>query len=100
DFSADPYGGRALVGSINRKFLPAGTYAFEIGDELVSVDGKSSADLVKLFSKYVSGGNVRTTQRLAAESITDRYQGYYPWAHELKDSAEVVVLRKSGVTES
>jgi len=55
DFRGDLYDGKVLIDSINRKTLSADTFTFEIGDELVSVDGKPAADLVKQFSKYVSG---------------------------------------------
>src|ERR1044071_1686087 len=89
-FGADIYDGKVLIDSIDRRTLPLKNYPFQVGDELVSVDGKSAADLVKLFSRYVSGGNPRTVQRLAAELISDRYQGVYPRAHEIGDSAAVV----------
>jgi hypothetical protein len=99
-FGVDIYDGKLTIDSIDRSSLPAAQYPFQIGDQLVSVDGKSSADLMKLFSKYVSGGNPRTVERLAAELITDRYQFAYPYAPQVGDSAEVVVLRQDGNTET
>ena len=64
------------------------------------MDGQATADLIKQFSKYVSGGNPRTVQRLAAELVTDRYQGYYPYAHQIGDTAAVVIIRQSGAVEN
>ncbi|HEU4695218.1 MAG TPA: hypothetical protein VFS23_42930, partial [Vicinamibacterales bacterium] len=40
-FSADIYDGKVLIDAINRTALPASQYPFTIGDELVSVDGRS-----------------------------------------------------------
>jgi hypothetical protein len=99
-FSVDVYEGKTLIDSIDRTQLPAAQFPFAIGDELISVDGKATGDLVRQFSKYVSGGNPRTVQRLAAELITDRYQGYYPFAHQVGDTAAVVIARQSGAVEN
>jgi C-terminal processing protease CtpA/Prc len=41
-FTVDIYDGKVLVDSITRSRLPAATYPFQIGDELVSVDGRSA----------------------------------------------------------
>src|SRR5262249_31458556 len=99
-FGVDLYDGKVLVDSIDRSVLPVKQFPFEIGDEVVSVDGKSAADLVKIFSKYVSGGNPRTVARLAAQLITDRVQEEYPRAHEIGDTATVVILRQNGTNET
>jgi hypothetical protein len=97
DISCDIYDGKVLIDSINRKTLPARTFPFQVGDEILKVDGKPVADLIRLFSKYVSGGNPRTVQRLAAELLVDRYQGYYPWAHEVGDFAAVEIRSQTGM---
>jgi hypothetical protein len=99
-FSVDVFDGKTLIDTIDRTQLPAAKFPFETGDQLVSVDGQTTADLVKQFSKYVSGGNPRTVQRLAAELVTDRYQGYYPYAHQIGDTAAVVIMRQSGAVEN
>src|SRR5436190_5498442 len=39
------YDGKVLIDSINRTVLPAAQYPFTIGDELVSLDGRSTRDL-------------------------------------------------------
>ena len=41
NIQVDIYDGRVLIDNINRSRLPAATYPFQIGDELVSVDGKT-----------------------------------------------------------
>src|ERR1700733_13577772 len=43
-FTVDIYDGKVLVDSIDRTVLDPHTYPFQIGDELVSVDGVSVAD--------------------------------------------------------
>jgi hypothetical protein len=99
-FTVDIYDGKYLIDSIDPLTIDPGTYPFQVGDQLVSVDGFSAADLVKRFSKYVTGGNPRTIQRLAAELITDRIQAEYPYAVNVGDSATVVILRQGGNTET
>lgn len=99
-FSVDIYDGKVLIDFIDSDYPPPASFTAKVGDELVSVDGKSAADLVKFFTKYVSGGNPRSTQRFAAELITDRYQTEYPRAHEVGDIATVVILHQNGATES
>jgi hypothetical protein len=99
-FTVDIYDGTVLIDSIDRSILPARLYPFQVGDQLATVDGQDAASLVKGFSKYVTGGNPRTVQRFAAQLITDRYQAEYPYAHELGDSATIVLQRLNGNTET
>ena len=53
---------------------------FQVGDELVSLDGVAVADLIQQFIPYaVNGsGNQISRQRLAAGTITQREQDFYP----------------------
>lgn len=99
-FSVDIYDGKTFIDYIDRTQLPDAQFPFAIGDQLISVDGQRTADLIKQLSKYVAGGNPRTVQRLAAEQITDRYQGYHPYAHLIGDTAAVTVLRQGGAVEN
>ena len=99
-FYVDIYDGKLLIDQIDRTVLSSATYPFQVGDQLVSVDGKSGSDLLTLFSKYQTGANARTQQRFAAMLITERYQGYYPHAPEVGDMATVVIQRQSGATET
>lgn len=99
-FSVDLYDGKALIDSVDRTILNFRVYPFGPGDELISVDGKTPDEWIQLFSKYVSAGSSRATQRMAAELITDRYQGYYPFAGDVGETAVVVIQRRNGERET
>jgi hypothetical protein len=96
-FTADVYEDRLLIDSIDTAAVPRG-FPLQAGDEIVSVDGKPAAELVRLFSTYVSGGNPRTTARMAASLVTRRAQTRYPWAHEAGESAAVEIRMADGST--
>ena len=64
NFTTDIYDGKVLVDSINRTRLPAAEFPFQIGYELVSIDGVSVEDLLKSFTKYEIAANPRSTRRL------------------------------------
>ena len=68
-FTVDIYEGKVLVDSINRTRLPAATYPFQIGDELVSVDGQTSENLIQAYSKYSIFANPLSTRRGAAAFV-------------------------------
>jgi hypothetical protein len=95
-FTADLYGGRALIDSISRAQLPASRYPFAIGDELVSVDGIPVAEWIERLRKYSIAANPRSTARNAVARITTRPQSRIPWAHRIGDTAEVVIRHASG----
>ena len=97
---ADIYDGKVLIDGINRVLLPSSTYPFQIGDEIVSVDGKDAAQLLSDFAKYARQGNPRSTQRIAAARIVTRPQSRMPHAVDLGDSATVVIRRQSGDLET
>src|SRR6516162_10127362 len=44
--TVDVYDGKVLIDSISRTALPTATYPFQVGDELVSVDGVSANDWI------------------------------------------------------
>ncbi len=96
----DIYDGKVLIDGVNRSALPASTYSFAIGDEVVSVDGVAAADLVQQFGKYFRQGNPRSTARRAASLIPFRPQNRMPHAVNLGDSATVVIQRQSGVVQT
>ncbi|MDX2149323.1 MAG: S41 family peptidase [Bryobacteraceae bacterium] len=95
-FAVDIYDGKVLVEQINRQLLPSATYPFEVGDELVSVDGRTAEEWVTLYSRRISLGNPASSRRYAADRITFRPQVQVPRAAELGDTAEVVIRRASG----
>jgi len=99
-FSADLYDGKALIDSISRSALPVSKYPFVVGDELVSVDGRTVDEWIKKMWQYSISANARSTSRVAVARITSRSQQRIPWAHLIADTAEVVIRRASGDLET
>ncbi len=99
-FSADLYDGKALIDSISRSALPVSKYPFVVGDELVSVDGRTVDEWIKKMWQYSISANARSTSRVAVARITARSQQRIPWAHLIADTAEVVIRRASGDLET
>lgn len=97
-FNGDIYDGKFLIDGIDRGYLPRSTYKFTIGDQLISVDGVAVADLLTQFAPYAVNGssNPVSRARLAAGTITERYQGWYPRANTIGDNATIVVNQQSG----
>jgi hypothetical protein len=93
-FNGDIYDGKFLIDFIDTSY-PA-TSGLNIGDQLVSVDGVAVADLLTKFVPYSVNGasNPVSQQRIAAGTITERYQGWYPGAINIKTNAIVVVNQK------
>lgn len=95
-FSVDVYDDKVLIEQINRAGLPERDYPFQVGDEVVSVDGRTAAEWIALFTKFGKSGNPITTRRFAADLITFRPESSYPRAVELGESASVVIRRAAG----
>lgn len=89
--SADIYDGRVLVDEIDRTLLPIAQFPFEVGDEIISIDGRSAQDLIVAFRKYTIAANTRSTDRLAADLLTQRHQTLMPHAAEIGDTATLIV---------
>ncbi|MGA2602275.1 MAG: S41 family peptidase [Bryobacteraceae bacterium] len=96
----DIYDGKVLIAGIDQDYLSPRRYPLQIGDEIVSVDGTSAADLITSFLPYaVNGeGNATSRMRLAAGAITDRYQGWMTNAPSIPNEATVVVKSQNGKT--
>jgi hypothetical protein len=99
-FTVDIYEGLALIDSIDRTRLPGDAFPFQIGDELVSVDGKTTDQLMVDLEPYGIVSNSGSTRRSAAQSITTRSQQRIPRAVDLGDSARVVIRRQDGALET
>ena len=84
-FGADIYDGVLLIDTINRTLLPAFSYPFAIGDELVAVDGVAVEQWLQDFGKYTPQGNPVSTRRLAAARITFRPQSRMPACERPRD---------------
>ena len=106
DFSAslglnvDIYDGKVLIETINRTLLPLSEYPFQVGDELVSVDGKDVQDLLNEFVKYAHQGNPRSSRRIAATRIVTRPQSLMPHAPDLGEKATSVIRGQDGSTNT
>jgi Peptidase family S41/PDZ domain len=101
-FDLDIYDGKVLIDSISRTLLPIKDFPFVVGDELISVDGTPVEDLIKSFIPYAVNGsaNASTRRRLAADTISFRFQGYFPRAHLIGDSSIIVVQGSDGKQNS
>jgi len=86
-FTLDIYDGKVLIDSVNRLLLPAAQFPFDVGDELVALDGQPVQTLIASFRKYGIGANPRTTDRFAANVIRVRPQVVVPHAPEVGDAA-------------
>jgi hypothetical protein len=101
-FDVDIYDGVVLIDGITRSVLPASKFPFQIGDQVISVDGVAAEDFITKFIPYaVNGsGSASTRRRLAVDNMTFRYQGFYPYAHQIGDTASVVIQRQNGNLET
>lgn len=95
-FSVDIYDGKVVIESIDRSRLPVAEYPFAIGDELVSVDGRTAEEWIEYLSRFRRVGNPTASRRLAADRITFRSQSTYPRIGELGDTASVVIHQANG----
>ncbi len=96
----DIYDGKVLIGYVDQDYLSPRRYPLQIGDEIVSVDGTSAADLITSFLPYAVNGEANATSRmrLAAASMMDRYQGWMTNAPSVGSNATVVVQSQNGKT--
>lgn len=93
DVFVDLYDGKPLIEFIDRRVLPESSYPFQIGDELVSVDGVTPEEWIGRVSRLQSFANPAATRRWALDQIFYRVQAALPRAHEIGDAAAVVVRR-------
>jgi len=106
NFSADSglfldfYDGKVLVDSVDRSLLPASAYPIQVGDELVSVDGKTPAELLPELLKFVSSGNSRAARRSALDLLVYRAQSTYPRAPQTPNRSQFVFRRRDGGLET
>jgi C-terminal processing protease CtpA/Prc len=103
----EPVSGVVLIDSIDRSRLPADQFPFQIGDELLSVDGVSVEDWIRRLSKWVANSSSRAKRSVAAQGIVSRSQAGSPIRApfpraplETKESAIVQIRRQSGAIET
>jgi hypothetical protein len=95
-FDVDVYDGKFLVDRIDRKRIPGSLFPFNVGDELVSIDGVAAAEAAAKLRPLRGDGNSRSTLRNAAALLTYRPQVIIPRAHETGEKANVVIRTQSG----
>src|SRR5262245_17824138 len=100
NFTVDLYDGKALIDSIDRTQLPPRDFPFQIGDELVSVDGKTVEDLIGELEVYGVVSSPGAARRSAAQTITIRPQQRIARVVDLGDTARVVIERQNGARET
>ena len=86
-FTLDVYDGKVLIDTINRTFLPVAQFPFNVGDEVVTVDGSPVQAVIAAFGRYATAANQRSTDRNAASRIVTRSQQIMPHTSDLPDSA-------------
>ena len=99
-FRVDIYDGKVLIDQIDRDVLSVDDFPFDIGDELISVDGASPEGIIANASRFLAFGNTRSTKRYSAFSVTVRDQMVYPRAVEVGENAAIVVRRQDGTLEN
>ncbi|HEV2201390.1 MAG TPA: S41 family peptidase [Bryobacteraceae bacterium] len=102
-----PATGTILIDTIDRSRLPAGQYPFQVGDELLSVDGVGVEDWIRRLSTWTASSNARSKRSTAAQGIVVRSQvggptqAPFPRAPlETGPSAVVQIRRQSGAVET
>ena len=100
NFGVDIYDGKLLVDTINRSRLPLTTFPFQIGDELVSIDGQDAQQILDGLLKYGVAANPRSTRRIAAELLTLHIQSLMPHAPSTPNSSIVVFRHADGSLET
>lgn len=99
-FRVDIYDGTVLVDAIDRKALPGRQYDIQIGDELVSIDGKIPEDFISDFAKYAPDGSLRSTRRDSVVLSSVRPQLINPRAAIVGDTAVVVLKSVDGTQKT
>jgi Peptidase family S41/PDZ domain len=97
--TADIYDGKVLIDGIDRAVLDPKDFPFQIGDEIVSVDGTSVGEWIRRLGPYsVNGqGNPVSRHRLAIATMLDRFQGWYTFANKIQpgDNATLVIKNQT-----
>jgi hypothetical protein len=84
----DIYDGKVLI---EAQPNPAVFPGAQLGDELVSIDGRSVQSLIASFRKYAVAANRRSTDRVAASRLVFRSQQIMPHISNLGDTAKVAI---------
>lgn len=99
-FEVDIYDGKVLVDQIDTAILSPRLYNVVIGDQLISVDGKSPQEFIDDYSQYQPLGNAATGARANVQFATYRPQAINPRAALVGDSAVVVLQESNGTMKT
>lgn len=99
-FTVDLYDGKPLIDSINRARLPAARFPFDIGDEVVSMDGMPAEELIRQLLPYAAQSHERAARRIAVGRFPSRGQNRIPRAVELGEASDVVIRGQNGSESS
>lgn len=96
--AVDLYDGKLLIDGIDRSYLPSKSYPFQVGDEIVSIDGKSPQEWITALAPYAVNGSANpvSRQRLAVNLALDRIQSWWPMAVPDSGNVTLVVKPQSG----
>ncbi len=96
----DLFDGKPVIELIDRALLPASSYPFIVGDEVVSVDGRPTLDIARELAQLRGWGNPRAALRWGVNLTTVRAQSTYPLAINLPDESTFEIRRQSGEMET
>lgn len=99
-FDTDLYDGRVLIESIDRGYLPARTFDFAIGDEVLQIDGRPVSQLLDELERMNSFGTSRASRRWVADYVSYRDQSVQPRSAEHGKSATVLIRKADGTEKS
>lgn len=68
----DLVNGKVLITEIRRDKLPVEKFDFQVGDEIVSVDGAPVSEYLDKVGRYVGSGNPHSVRRFASWSVFSR----------------------------
>lgn len=91
DFVSD----KVFITTINRQELPLDKFDFEIGDEVLAVDGVPVADVLDSLSKTIPSGNPKSVRRKAAWAITVRSAARF----YLPSQKQITLTLRRGTTD-
>jgi len=93
---ADIYDGKVLIDGVARSLLPRARFPIEIGDEVISVEGKPVGQALDEISRLNRLGSPSLTRRNAASLLFFRPGASLPRTALLGDSFELQLKQASG----
>ncbi|MEO8132043.1 MAG: S41 family peptidase, partial [Bryobacteraceae bacterium] len=92
---ADIYDSKAVIDSINRLSLPVSRFPFQIGDEIVLVNGRPVDEAIEANVPLVASANVWARRRVALGRLFSGGQSNNPAASNVGDTVEVTVKSRT-----